>query len=123
MPQIPERSKHETTPGEALFLPQSNEKRKFKLPIADTTGQVPAKTSPKRPHTGLPVVSRKPDALFVKATVFGIDVECLVDTGSTATILHADKRHPPSSTLRMADGNLVKPLGTANFPLVIDNKE
>lgn len=95
---------------------------------------MPAKTSPKRPHTGLPVVSRKPDALFVKATVFGIDVECLVDTGSTATILHADKYleipesvrpelHPPSSTLRMADGNLVTPLGTANFPLVIDNKE
>lgn len=50
-------------------------------------------------------------------------MEWLVDTGSTATILHADKRHPPSSTLRMADGNLVKPLGTANFPLVIDNKE
>lgn len=95
---------------------------------------MPAKTSPKRPHTSLPVVSRKSDALFVKATVFGIDVECLVDTGSTATILHADKYleipesvrpelHPPSSTLRMADGNLVTPLGTANFPLVIDNKE
>uniref|UniRef100_A0A8W8N040 Uncharacterized protein n=1 Tax=Magallana gigas TaxID=29159 RepID=A0A8W8N040_MAGGI len=58
---------------------------------ADTTGQVPAKISPKRPDTGLPGVSRKPDASFVKATVFGIDVDCLVDTGSTANILHADK--------------------------------
>lgn len=84
---------------------------------------MPAKAGPKRPHNSLPVVSRKPDALFVKATIFDIDVECLVDTGSTAIILHADKYleipesvrpelHPPSSTLRMADGNLVKSLGT-----------
>lgn len=64
--------------------------------------------------------------MFVKATVFGIDVECLVDTGSTATILHADKYleiRESVRPVRMADGNLVKPLGTANFPLVIDNKE
>lgn len=72
----------------------------------------------------------------MKATILGIDVECLEDTGSTVTILHIDKYHemhepirpklqPSSSTLRMAAGNLEKPMGVANSPLFIHvgNKE
>ena len=33
----------------------------------------------------------KPDELHVKASVFGVELDCLVDTGSTASILHSGK--------------------------------
>ena len=96
---------------------------------------MPAEPSPPRPqplNTYPP--SQKPDSLFVKATIFGVKLECLVDTGSTSTILHSGKYfeipehmrpklNPSSSTLRVADGGLVKPLGHATFPLLIDNQE
>ena len=31
------------------------------------------------------------DSLFLTSNVYGVDVKCLVDTGSTVSILHPDK--------------------------------
>lgn len=63
----------------------------------------------------------------------GIKLNCLIDTGSTLSILHPSKYHAMSDSvkpklssyhgkLRMADGGIVVPLGTAQFPVQLSNK-
>ncbi len=54
--------------------------------------------------------------------ICGVTVNCLVDSGATLSVLHPDKYHaipearrPPMESncgsIKMADGNLVVPLG------------
>jgi len=68
------------------------------------------------------------DSLYLSAQIHGIDVNCLVDTGSTMTVLHPRKYfeipaidRPPlnyeGKQLRMADGGLVHPLGQITLPV------
>lgn len=98
---------------------------------ARITPQINPKLTPNVPHCP---PCKKSDALFIKATILGVELECLVDTDSTSTIMHSGKYfdipdalrpklEPSSSTLRMADGSLVKPLGCAIFPLIIEEHE
>ena len=71
-------------------FPYCPEKPSFKLGVADVMGQVPTKPCPQRPQSlNKCPPSKKPDALFVKAFVFGVELDCLVDTGCTGTILHS----------------------------------
>ena len=63
-----------------------------------------------------------------------IDVNCLIDTGSTITVLHPSKYaaisqdlrpalEPSDVKLRMADGGLVASQGYANFPIEVQGRK
>jgi predicted aspartyl protease len=73
------------------------------------------------------------DGLYLAVSIEGVNLNCLIDTGSTITVLHPDKykamredSRPPLQKevvkLRVADGGLVTPLGSAVFELDIQGK-
>ena len=73
------------------------------------------------------------DGLFATVDVCHIPLYCLLDTGSTMSVLHSNifKKLPQkmqtrlktfNQKLRMADGSAVRILGTINLPLFIDNQ-
>jgi transposase InsO family protein len=73
------------------------------------------------------------DGLYIRAQVYNQDVTCLIDTGSTITVLHPNRyfaipeaERPAldasNSWLRMADGGLVSPLGTTVLTFHINGK-
>lgn len=73
------------------------------------------------------------DGLFVTVDICQIPLYCLLDTGSTMSVLHSNifKKLPQkmqtrlktsNQKLRMADGSAVRILGTINLPLFIDNQ-
>ena len=72
------------------------------------------------------------NALYVNARVDSIPTACLIDTGSTITVLDARKFHQipeadrpvlrETSRLKMADGSIVRPLGKAEFIFDIGSK-
>lgn len=73
------------------------------------------------------------DGLFVTVDICQIPLYCLIDTGSTMSVLHSNifKKLPQkiqtrlkisNQKLRMADGSEVRILGTINLPLFIDNQ-
>ncbi len=73
------------------------------------------------------------DGLFVLLQIGGNDVNCLVDTGATLSILHPSryeaipyeirpKLEYINNDIRMADGGLVKLQGRATFTIVIDGE-
>jgi predicted aspartyl protease len=73
------------------------------------------------------------DGLYMPVQIGGVEINCLIDTGSTVTVLHPrkyramdERRRPPlqevAVKLRMADGGLVTPLGSALFELVIQGR-
>ena len=68
------------------------------------------------------------DSLFLTSNAYGVDVKCLVDTGSTLSVLHPDKyyaipkQHRPTLKpyklkLRMGDGALKPTHGCSVIPL------
>ena len=71
--------------------------------------------------------------MYVNARVNGVPVSCLIDTGSTITVLNAEifKTMPEnkrpvlynSCKLKMADGGIVCSLGKANFTFEIGPKQ
>jgi transposase InsO family protein/predicted aspartyl protease len=73
------------------------------------------------------------DGLYLPVNIGGVDINCLIDTGSTITVLHPRKyeamsedSRPPLEDevvkLRMADGGLVVPLGSALFKVRIQGR-
>lgn len=73
------------------------------------------------------------DSLYVIVKVFDLKINCLIDTGSTLSILHPskynaipEKERPILSNdcggLRLADGGILRPLGAATFPVRLANK-
>ena len=73
------------------------------------------------------------DSLFLQATVFGVKVDCLIDTGSTITVVHPNKfkaidpaNRPPlrpwGNHIRLADGGLLKAEGQAQLVLEIGHQ-
>ena len=75
----------------------------------------------------------KNDGLFVNAKIHNTEVHCLIDTGSTMSVLHTtvfdqlpgrlkNQLLPYHTHLRMADGSPVVPLGIVKVPLQIDNQ-
>lgn len=70
----------------------------------------------------------KYDSLYLKMDINGIFINCLVDTGSTLTVLHSRKYFAISPDkrptllrsgvrLKMANGELVTTMGQAHFLL------
>lgn len=66
--------------------------------------------------------------MFLSVKIYGIDLNCLIDTGATVSILHPEKYYaipekyrpslgPYKSKLRMGDGALVPALGCSITPL------
>ena len=75
----------------------------------------------------------KNDGLFVNAKIHNTEVHCLIDTGSTMSVLHTtvfdqlpgrlkNQLLPYHTHLRMVDGSPVVPLGIVKVPLQIDNQ-
>ena len=75
----------------------------------------------------------KNDGLFVNAKIHNTEVHCLIDTGSTMSVLHTTvfdqlpgrlKKHllPYHTQLRMTDGSPVVPLSIVKVPLQIDSR-
>lgn len=75
----------------------------------------------------------KNDGLFINAKIHNTEVHCLIDTGSTMSVLHTtvfdqlpgqlkNQLLPYHIHLRMADGSPVVPLGIVKVPLQIDNQ-
>ncbi|MES9884745.1 MAG: reverse transcriptase domain-containing protein [Sedimenticola sp.] len=73
------------------------------------------------------------DGLFILLKIGGRDVNCLVDTGSTLSVMHPsryeaipEQERPKLATtdnnIRMADGGLVKLQGKATFTLTINDR-
>ncbi|CAC5360975.1 unnamed protein product [Mytilus coruscus] len=72
------------------------------------------------------------NALYVNARVASIPTTCLIDTGSTITVLNSRKFYQipetdrpelrDTSRLKMADGSIVRPLGKAEFIFDIGSK-
>lgn len=73
------------------------------------------------------------NGLFVKANINGIEMNCLIDTGFTITVMHLDKFNllpvadkPKIITdnvqLKMADGGDVCYFGYEHLPLEINGK-
>ncbi len=73
------------------------------------------------------------DGLFVLMQIGGNDVNCLVDTGSTLSVLHPSRYEAipeeirpnleyMNNYLRMADGGLVTLLGKATFTILVDGR-
>jgi transposase InsO family protein/predicted aspartyl protease len=73
------------------------------------------------------------DGLYMPVKIGGVEINCLIDTGSTVTVLHPRKYHSMDEKrrprlqevavkLRMADGGLVTPLGSALFQLQIQGR-
>ena len=65
--------------------------------------------------------------------IHGLDLNCLIDTGATISLLHPDKYHaipegmrpqlePYSPKIRMGDGAFIKALGCAVFPISVNRK-
>ena len=72
------------------------------------------------------------DGLYLKANIYGINVNCLVDTGATLSILHPakyrqipenlrPKLQPATGNLKTADGGSTVPEGYALIPVSIAN--
>ena len=66
------------------------------------------------------------DGLFVDMSVLGVDLNAIVDTGSTVSVLHPDKydlipavhrpqMDPMGGELVMGDGGIVVPQGTVDL--------
>ena len=75
----------------------------------------------------------KQDGLYLKAKVFDLEINCLLDTGSTSTIMHPKKfmsipEHVrPTITkkcgnLRMADGGIVNSAGIVTIPFDVQGR-
>jgi hypothetical protein len=73
------------------------------------------------------------DGLFATVDICQIPLYCLLDTGSTMSVLHSNifKQLPQTmkirlktsnQKMRMADGSELRILGTINLPLFIDNQ-
>jgi hypothetical protein len=73
------------------------------------------------------------DGLFATVDICQIPLYCLLDTGSTMSVLHSNifKKLPQkmqtrlknsNKKLRMADGSELRILGTIHLPLFIDNQ-
>lgn len=71
------------------------------------------------------------DALYLEAQIGDIDINCLIDTGSTLSVIHPKKYYAIPEKMRpnlskstahlcMADGSEVESLGFADFHLSID---
>lgn len=78
-------------------------------------------------------IKQSNDGLFIKSTIFGNSVDCLIDTGATTSVLHSkvflrlpEEKRPQLNRncgdLRVADGEIIVPMGMATFPLRIDDK-
>lgn len=76
--------------------------------------------------------SNKQDSLFLKCFIFNIEVNCLVDTGSTICILHPRKYDllPPNmrpeikktnTKLCLADGGVINTMGYIDLPIQVGN--
>ena len=76
--------------------------------------------------------SNKQDSLFLKCFIFNIEVNCLVDTGSTICILHPRKYNllPPNmrpeikktnTKLCLADGGVINTMGYIDLPIQVGN--
>lgn len=76
--------------------------------------------------------SKKQDSLFLKCFIFNIEVNCLVDTGSTICILQPRKYNllPPnmrpeikktSTKLCLADGGVVNTMAYIDLPIHVGN--
>lgn len=101
--------------------------------LAGAEGQVPALTY-EGPKKILEINNEvQQEGLYIKALVCGIKVNCLVDTGSTLTVLHPIKYseikdglkpriNKSCSQLRMADGGLVSPMGVGIFTIEIEGR-
>ena len=74
--------------------------------------------------------SNKQDSLFVKCFIFDLEVNCLIDTGSTVCILHPRKYGLLPENLRpeiqkndkqlcLADGSIVETMGHIELPIKI----
>ena len=72
------------------------------------------------------------DGLYLKANLYGVNINCLVDTGATLSILHPAKYlqipenvrpelQPATGSLKTADGGSIVPEGYALIPLNIAN--
>jgi hypothetical protein len=72
------------------------------------------------------------DSLFLKCFIFNIEVNCLVDTGSTICILHPRKYNllPPNmrpeikkinTKLCLADGGAINTMGYIDLPIQVGN--
>jgi hypothetical protein len=105
-----------------------------KLESAGAESRASANTEKKRLDKILEVRSSdQQDGLYLPVSIEGIKVNCLIDTGSTITILHPrkylaireDRRPPLEETpvkLRVADGGLVIPMGFAIFRIEIQGQ-
>ena len=97
--------------------------------MAETEGQVsvvPDKVRPTERCGG--TTQTEFDSLYLTVTIAGMPVRCLIDSGSTMSVLHTScyesiplrvrpKLQPLSGSLRVADGGLVPLLGKAVFTL------
>ena len=74
------------------------------------------------------------DGLFVGASILGTTINCLIDSGSTITVIHPSQYYqiptkarpvlqPDEENLRMADGSVVSTYGTVTLPILIQGIE
>lgn len=80
-----------------------------------------------------PGVQNKPiSGLYLPVEIYGLNVDCLIDSGSTLSVMHPRKfealslkERPPilkvDGNLRMADGGLISQLGYVTVPLTMSN--
>ena len=93
--------------------------------LAGIPGRTPAIEDSERPNTEMDF-----DSLYLVVKLNDIDISCLLDTGSTISVLHPNRYAalPPETrpaleggdkNLKMADGGLVATYGQALFPIII----
>ncbi|CAG2191634.1 unnamed protein product [Mytilus edulis] len=109
-----------------------------KLSVAETEDQVLAETNydlgeSKNFDKLSQIKSTNSDSLYVIVNVFDMKLNCLIDTGSTVSVLNSSMYNTMSqsakpklsnqcSGLRMANGSVVMPMGTAVFPVQLNKK-
>jgi hypothetical protein len=105
-----------------------------KLEQAEVVGQTSACPGNQRPAlVGKVGNNGKQDGLYIRAQMYNQNINCLVDTGSTITVLHPTKYLSIPETvrpalnsgnvqLRMADGGVVSSLGSTVLTFHINGK-
>lgn len=85
------------------------------------------------PNQVYEIKSKNSEGLYISAHLLQKPISCLVDTGATISVLHSrfynsipDHVRPrlmqDCGQLKGADGEIIKQLGVANFPLQINKK-
>ncbi|CAC5406443.1 unnamed protein product [Mytilus coruscus] len=109
-----------------------------KLLVAETEDQVSAETKYDFEESNnfeklSQIKSTNSDSLYEIVSVFDMILICLIDTGSTVNVLNSSMYNTMSksvkpvlsnarSGLRMANGSVVMPMGTAVFPVQLNKK-